>query len=147
MVTLGRQCRGVSLGIVRVNDEIVERMSLGRSLEGDAVDARTRLASGFRAHQHGEQISGADLAFETASVKRHPVDAANARRSLPAPLLNCLFQPLEFDGQEEFIVLLMLINRPGTVSNRIGYPRNKTFPISIVKRIVKRCCFTPARTA
>jgi hypothetical protein len=53
--------------VVRVDHDIVERMSLGGSLECDAIDGRPRQASGFRRHQHREQVSGPHLAFEAAS--------------------------------------------------------------------------------
>ena len=64
---LNLQCGRVSLGIVRIDDNIVERMSLGRSLAGYAIDGRPRQASGFCADQHRKQVGSADLAFEMAS--------------------------------------------------------------------------------
>lgn len=50
--------------VMRMNDYVIERMSVGGALEFNAVDSRTEQAARFCSGKHGEQVIGADLAFE-----------------------------------------------------------------------------------
>lgn len=74
------------MGIVRIDYDIVERMSLGRSLAGYAIDARPRQASGFSAHEHRKQVGGAHMAFEMASGGSRRCCASHVRQASP-----CIF--------------------------------------------------------
>ena len=58
---------GLSLHVVRMNDDVIQRMPLGRSLEFNTINNRSRQSSRFCAHEEREQEGGADLAFKKAA--------------------------------------------------------------------------------
>ena len=59
--------RGISLCVMRVNNDVIQRMPLGSPLEFYAIDGCSRQSAGFGAHEQGQQVRGTDLAFKVGA--------------------------------------------------------------------------------
>ena len=46
---------GLSLRVMRMDDDIIQRVTFGRPLKFDAIDNRTRQPAWFCAHEHRQQ--------------------------------------------------------------------------------------------
>jgi len=83
---------GIAGSIMGMDNHVVQRVSLGCSLQSNTVDRATREAEGLRTGEHGQQIIGADLSLEMWSSRTAGSRARHLRTpSLYGHILNCLF--------------------------------------------------------
>jgi hypothetical protein len=57
---------GISLRVIRMDDDVIQRVTFGRPLKFDAIDNRSRQPARFCAHEQRQQEESTNLAFEEA---------------------------------------------------------------------------------